>query len=96
MTPPFSVHTTPHFDRLLRKLRRRHPDLVNRYAEAVEILKTDPHNLTRADDIKKLEGVRPGEGQYRLRRGRWRFRYDIFGRHVWLFYCGLRREDIYE
>lgn len=52
MTPPFSVHTTPHFDRLLRKLRRRHPDLVNRYAEAVVILKTDPHNLTRAHDIK--------------------------------------------
>ncbi|MBI4588886.1 MAG: hypothetical protein HY725_08590 [Candidatus Rokubacteria bacterium] len=96
MTPPFSVHTTPHFDRLLKRLTRRHPDLVHRYAEAAEILKTDPHNLTRAHEIKKLEGLGPGEGQYRLRRGRWRFRYDIFGRQVWLFYCGLRREDTYE
>jgi len=42
-----------------------------------------------------LEGVPLGEGQYRLRLGRWRFRYDIEGRQVWLRYCGLRREETY-
>ena len=36
-----------------------------------------------------------GEGQYRLRLGRFRFRYDIAGREVRLLYCGLRREDTY-
>lgn len=96
MTPPFSVQTTPHFERLLKKLKRHHPDLADRFAEVIEILKTDPHNLGRAHDIRKLEGARPGEGQYRLRFGRWRFRYDIFGQEVWLFYCGLRREDTYQ
>lgn len=95
MTPLFSVHTTSHFDRLLKKLAKRHPDLRDRYAEAIEILKADPQDFTRSYHIGKLEGVRPGEGQYRLRLGRWRFRYDIFGREVWLFHCGLRREHTY-
>ena len=95
MTPPFSVHTTPRFDRLLKKLKRGHPDLLDRYAEALEILEDDPYNRSGQYDIEKLEGVKPGEGQYRLRLGRWRFRYDIFGQDVWLFYCGLRRETTY-
>jgi hypothetical protein len=38
---------------------------------------------------------RPGQGQYRLRLGRFRFRYDIAGHEVALLYCGLRREDTY-
>jgi len=95
MTPPFSVRTTPHFDRLLRRLSRRHPELVDRYAEALEILQVDPFNRSRAYDIKKLEGIQPSEGQYRLRLGRWRFRYDIYGQEVVLHYCDLRRETTY-
>jgi mRNA-degrading endonuclease RelE of RelBE toxin-antitoxin system len=39
--------------------------------------------------------VAADEGQYRLRSGRFRFRYDIEGREVVLHYCGLRREDTY-
>jgi hypothetical protein len=50
-----------------------------------------PINRTRRYQIKKLEGVPAGEGQYRLSLGRWRFRYDIAELH----YCGLRREDTY-
>ena len=95
MTPSFTVRTTPRFDRLLKTLSRRHAELVNRYAEALGILTNDPDNRTRSHDIKKLEGVRQGEGQYRLRLRRWRFRYDIHGREVILHYCGLRREDTY-
>jgi mRNA-degrading endonuclease RelE of RelBE toxin-antitoxin system len=45
--------------------------------------------------IKKLTNVPAGEGQYRLRSGRFRFRYDVAGREVVLLYCGLRREDTY-
>ena len=95
MTPPFSVHTTPHFDRSLKKLIKRHPNLGDRYAEVIEILNIDPQNLSRTHNIRKLEGVQPGEGPYRLRLGRWRFRYDIFGHEVWLFQCSLRREETY-
>ncbi|HSF31509.1 MAG TPA: hypothetical protein VLK82_13685 [Candidatus Tectomicrobia bacterium] len=95
MTPSFSVRTTPRFDRLLTSLARRHLEVTERYAEAIEILGTDPYNRSRRHDILKLRGVALGGGQYRLRLGRWRFRYDISGRDVVFHYCGLRREDTY-
>jgi mRNA-degrading endonuclease RelE of RelBE toxin-antitoxin system len=95
MTPSFSVRTTPHFDRLLKSLARRHREVIERYAEAIEILSTDPYSRSRRHDILKLQGVALGDGQYRLRLGRWPFRYDISGHEVILHYCGLRREDTY-
>ncbi|MGA2569404.1 MAG: hypothetical protein ABSF23_02700 [Terracidiphilus sp.] len=93
--PEFSVLTTSHFDRLLKKLLRAHSDLVGRFEEAVAILSSDPYNKSRKHPIRKLDGVGAGEGQYRLCSGRFRFRYDIEGREVVLHYCGLRREDTY-
>jgi mRNA-degrading endonuclease RelE of RelBE toxin-antitoxin system len=96
MTPPFSVRTIPQFDRLLRRLNRQHPGLAGVYADALTVLRSDPYNRSRQHDIVKLTGVSPGEsGQYRLRVGRFRFRYDIESREVVLYYCGLRREDTY-
>lgn len=95
MNSGFSVRTTPRFDRLLRSLSKRHPELPEWYEEAIAILTADPYNRSRSRDIRKLEGVKPGDGQYRLRLGRWRFRYDIEGQEVILHYCGLRREDTY-
>ena len=77
------------------KLLKQHPDLRRLQDQVREILETDPYNVSRRHPIKKLEGVSAGAGQYRLRLGRFRFRYDIFGRQVWLFFCGLRREDTY-
>lgn len=95
MTTPFSVIVTPHYERLFKKLLRAHHDLPALQARAGKILTADPYNVSRQYQIKKLEGVAAGEGQFRLTMGRWRFRYDIFEREVWLFYCGLRREDTY-
>lgn len=95
MTPPFSVHTTPRYETLVSKLLKRHPELQALQDRIREVLSADPYNRSRAHHIKKLEGIRPGQGQYRLALGRWRVRYDIFGREVWLFYCGLRRESTY-
>ena len=94
MTPLFSVRTTPRFDRLLHRLRK-HPGLTDAYARAFEILSADPYSRTRAHQIRKLEDVALGEGQYRLRIGRWRIRYDIRGQNVILHSCSLRREDTY-
>jgi hypothetical protein len=67
------------------------------FAHALAILESDPYNQGRGHPIKKLEGVAAGEGQYRLKLGRWRFRYDIWSekREVELTFCGLRREDTY-
>jgi len=93
--PAFTVLTTAHFDRLLKKLAAKHPGLVERFEEAITILTIDPHNKSRVYPIKKLRSVPAGEGQYRLRSGRFRFRYDIEEREVLLLYCGLWREDMY-
>lgn len=56
----------------------------------------DPYGRIHTHHITKLEDVRPGDGQYRLRLGRFRFRYDITGNVVQLISCGLRREDTYD
>ncbi len=91
----FSVRITSRFERDYRRLPRGRPELAEHYAAAVAILQEDPHNRKRTYPIKKLEGVAAGEGQYRFRSGRFRFRYDIAGTVVFLKYCGLRREDTY-
>jgi mRNA-degrading endonuclease RelE of RelBE toxin-antitoxin system len=93
----FTVRTTPRFDRSLKSLARKHAELPDVLSEAVSVLRSDPYNQSRRHQIKKLEGVPRGEGQYRLRIGRWRVRYDIWSekREVVLNFCGLRREDTY-
>ncbi len=98
MSEAFAVLSTPRFDRLLKKLSSQHPkEAAAIFGQALEILKADPYNRTRRHPIKKLEGVPPGEGQYRLKLHRWRFRYDIWSdrKEVELSFCGLRREDTY-
>jgi mRNA-degrading endonuclease RelE of RelBE toxin-antitoxin system len=91
----YSVVTTAHFDRLLKRLAPKHPELVERFEETISILSQDPYNKSGRYPIKKLQGVPAEEGHYRLRSGRFRFRYDIAEREVVLLYCGLRREDTY-
>jgi mRNA-degrading endonuclease RelE of RelBE toxin-antitoxin system len=93
--PAYSVLTTSHFDRLMKKLAPKHPELVERFEQAIAILSSDPYNKSGKYAIKKLVGVSAGEGQYRLRSGRFRFRYDVEGVEVALHYCGPRREDTY-
>ena len=96
MTPLFFVGSTARFDRLARALRQAHPHEFPRLLErAATILAADPFNRQRTHDMRKLEDVPAGHGQYRLRLGRFRFRYDIVGVVVELVYCGLRREDTY-
>ena len=95
MTSPFTVYTTAHFDRDFRKLARQRGELVGAFVRVLEILQTDPFNRARVHPVKKLAGVTPGEGQYRIRIGRFRFRYDVEGQIVYLKFCSLRREDTY-
>lgn len=95
MSPNFSVLVTPSFRRLARRLTSEQPEFSQLYQEALAILQEDPLNRTRRHPIRKLRNVRPGEGQYRLRLRRFRFRYDVQGSVVELVYCGLRREDTY-
>ena len=92
----FSVSTTTRFDRLARSLDKRHPRMFTAsLKKAVGILRSDPYNLDRRFAIKKLVDVPAGHGQYRLRIGRFRFRYDVTDQIVFLVRCSLRREDSY-
>ncbi len=60
--------------------------------QTVEILETDPQNVTRSHDIKQLKDVKPGDGQLRIRKGEWRLRYDVSGHDVVLHSFRHRRE----
>ena len=94
MTAGFAVQVSPHFERLFKKLHKQHPELPELLRQAITILQTDPYNHTGQNAIIKLTGPQT-EGQWRLRIGRYRFRYDIAGQVVELKYVGLRREDTY-
>jgi mRNA-degrading endonuclease RelE of RelBE toxin-antitoxin system len=95
MAEAFVVVTTPAFDRLSKGFTKHHREFPEILANAVATLLRDPLNTKRERQIRKLVGIAFGEGQYRLRMGRWRFRYDVDGRTVVLHYAGLRREDTY-
>jgi len=91
-----TVATTARFDRLAKALAKHHRKaFVSALEDALDALESDPYNSTRRFAIKKLTDVKSGEGQYRLRIGRFRFRYDISGDSVILVRCSLRRESTY-
>lgn len=91
----FKVITTTRFERMFRSLLGRHPALLDVHKDVLSILSEDPYNRRRQHPIKKLRDVPAGKGQYRVRIGRWRFRYDIDDDTVVLMACGLRDESTY-
>ena len=56
--------------------------MVEALEELMAILTEDPHNRSGRHAIKKLAGVKPGEGQWRIRWREYRLRYDIFATDV--------------
>lgn len=95
MSDGFTVLVSPHFERLAKRLAKKQPEFAKQFKKALDVLKTDPYNLSGKHPIVKLTGDQSENGQWRLRIGRWRFRYDITGETVHLKYCGLRRENTY-
>jgi mRNA-degrading endonuclease RelE of RelBE toxin-antitoxin system len=95
MTQEFGVTTTSRFDRELKKLAAQHPGLPELFRRVISFLRVDPYGRSHQYPIRKLEAVAAGEGQYRIRAGRFRFRYDIEGQTVYLKACSLRREGTY-
>lgn len=58
------------------------------------ILQEDPHNVNRSYNIRKLAGVVKGEGQWRIRWGDYRVRYDIEEDDV-ILHSVRHRKEIY-
>ena len=88
----YSVLSTPAFERTARKLIKQVPHIEEWLAEVTSVLQSDPYNLTKQHQIKKLHGVLSGEGQWRFRLGVYRLRYDIDGHTVILRVIAHRRE----
>ena len=92
MSQALNVHITSRFRRDAQKLMKQHPELEEVLVRLRAALRGDPHNHTREPDIAKLTGVTQGKGQWRIRVGDYRLRYDIIGRDVVLYSFRHRRE----
>jgi len=77
MAVSFRVFTTAAFDRSMRPLAKMHPEISGLFEGLVRILATDPQNTSRKHNIRKLTNVEAGEGQWRIRSGVYRLRFDI-------------------
>lgn len=84
---------TQGFKRDTRRFIRTQPRLRSFLDELLASLEEDPYNSSRQHDIKKLTGVKPGRGQWRIRSGDYRLRYDIFGTDV--LYSLRHRKEAY-
>ncbi len=94
MAGTFRVLTTPAFEREFRAISKKDPTLVRALEELIEVLSDDPHNRSGRHKIKKLAGLKQGEGQWRVRWRDYRLRYDIFASEV-VLHSFRHRKDAY-
>jgi mRNA-degrading endonuclease RelE of RelBE toxin-antitoxin system len=94
MAGPFRVLSTPAFEREFRAISKKDTALVPALEGLIAVLGDDPHNRTGRHKIKKLAGLKPGEGQWRVRWKNYRLRYDIFGNEV-VLHSFRHRKDAY-
>ncbi|MGA2357215.1 MAG: type II toxin-antitoxin system RelE/ParE family toxin [Terriglobales bacterium] len=90
----FRVLTTPAFEREFRTISKKDSTLVRALEELIGILGDDPHNRSGRHKIKKLAGLKSGEGQWRVRWKDYRLRYDIIGNDV-VLHSFRHRKDAY-
>ncbi len=94
MAGPFRVLTTPAFEREFRAISKKNSTLIRALEELIAILSEDPLNRSGRHQIKKLAGLKPGEGQWRVRWRDYRMRYDLFGSEV-VLQSFRHRKDAY-
>ena len=92
MPPAYQTFVTQGFKRDVRRITRRNPSLASIVGEMISTLEEDPHNTTGRHNIKKLTSVKAGDGQWRIRSGDYRLRYDLHGNDIILFSFRHRRE----
>ena len=77
MATQFNILATAAFSRSLKKLASKHPEVPEVYEAMLAVLQRDPLNLSHRHPIKKLTNI--DVGQWRIRAGVYRLRYDVFG-----------------
>lgn len=92
MAPAYRVLLTAAFERSARRLIRKNPHIEDVIEEMATVLRRDPQNTTRRHQIKKLTNVEPGDGQWRIRSGVYRLRYDVEASDVILHSINHRSE----
>jgi len=92
MPSVFRVFSTAAFERSVKRLAKKNPRIPDVLEQLLRVLETDPLNTSRRHNIKKLTGVDAGDGQWRIRAGVYRLRYDIDGNTVTLHSINHRRE----
>lgn len=92
MRGPFRVLTTPAFEREFRRVSKGNLILVAALENLITTLREDLYNKSGQHKIKKLAGVQPGGGQWRIRWREYRLRYDIVGQEVVLHSFRHRKE----
>jgi mRNA-degrading endonuclease RelE of RelBE toxin-antitoxin system len=92
MPSSFRIVYTTAFKRDIKSFIGRNKDGYRQFIKLLELLHEDPYNVTRKKNIKKLAGTAPGDGQWRIRSGKYRLRYDIFEKDVILYSFSHRKE----
>ncbi len=92
MPEVFRLLPSSRFKRDFEEIYKRNAAIVRQIEPIKIILSHDPYNRSRRYDIKKLKDVSQGEGQYRIRSGKYRLRYDITGDDVVLYSFKYRKE----
>ncbi len=95
MPTSYRILVTSFFEKDVRRQAKKDQKIFKEIEKLKEILAADPYNLSRKFDVKKLKGIKPGEGQFRIRIKQYRLRYEIFGQDV-VLYSFRHRKDIYE
>lgn len=92
MARHYSLLTTSLFARDVKKYTEKETRLKEIIEHAKNVLETDPYNISQGYNIRKLEGLKEGEGVFRLRLRDYRIRYDIVGSDVVLYSFRNRKE----
>jgi addiction module RelE/StbE family toxin len=88
----YRLISTPAFEKDVKVLTKRDKELYQHLTGILNSLRNDPYNINKQYDIKKLAGVEKGEGQWRIRTGNYRLRYDIYEKEVVLHSFRHRKE----
>jgi mRNA-degrading endonuclease RelE of RelBE toxin-antitoxin system len=91
---PFRIVATPRYKRDAKKYLKQNKALLSIAKEMIAVLRRDPYNTSKTHNIVKLTSPSQGEGQYRIRSGDYRIRYDIIQRDV-VLYSFKHRKDAY-